>query len=151
MCCRMNPCRVAPRVKAYKGLADPKSAESIHMCVAEQMMHLRVTCYQGLADQQLLLAHTHKQVWCRIRQFKTAPNIQRLQRFRRPSAAASIHMRIAEVRAGTRGRNFIKASPRAYTRALQTRSFEGCTRGPRITRVTRVRPTAASIHMCAAK
>ena len=55
----MNPCRVAPRVKAYKGLADPKSAESIHMCVAEQMMHLRVTCYQGLADQQLLLAHTH--------------------------------------------------------------------------------------------
>ena len=40
-----------------------------------------------------------------------APNIQGLQRFRRPSAAASTHVCVAEIRVAPRGRSFIKALP----------------------------------------
>ena len=35
----------------------------------------------------------------------------------------------------------LQTSGLQYTRALQTRSLEGCTQGPRVTRVARVRPT----------
>ena len=57
VCCRINQCRVAPRVRVNQGLAGrPSSAGSIQMCLAEQMnsgLHPRVNCYTGLADQLL--------------------------------------------------------------------------------------------------
>ena len=48
---------------------------------------------------------------CRICQFRAAPNIQGLQGFCRPNAAASIHMCVAEIKPAPKGRNSIRASP----------------------------------------
>ena len=48
---------------------------------------------------------------CRICQFRAAPNIQGLQGFCRPNAAASIQKCVAEIKPAPKGRNSIRASP----------------------------------------
>ena len=94
-------------------------------------------------------------VCCRICQFRAAPSIQGLQEFRRPNAAASIHMCVAEITPAPRGRNFIRASP---TNCCCEHRHVGC----RMSHL-RVAPggqglqgfarplAVASMHMCVAK
>ena len=71
-----------------------------HTCVAESVsskLHRKVKGFEGLAAQLLRArAHTHTHTRCRIGQLKVVPQDQGLRGLGRPSAAASIHMCIAE-------------------------------------------------------
>ena len=110
-------------------------------------LHVRAKGYE------LLRAHTH--MWCSIGHLRVVPKGQRLRRFGRPSAAASIRMWFAEIEAAPRGRNFVKASPTSCC----CENTHVCCRLSRL----RVAPKGqalqgfarpideASIHMCAAK
>ena len=80
---------------------------------------------------------------CSIGQLRVAPKDQRLRRFGRPGAAASIHLFIAEIEAAPRGRNFIEASP---TNCCCENTHVFC----RLSHL-RVAPKSATTHMCAAK
>ena len=86
--------------------------------------------------------HTH--VHCVKGQLRVIPSIQGLRRFGRPSAAASIHMCIAQTIVCTQGPKLYQGFAdqlmlRAYTCVLQSESVEGCNQGS--SRVARVRPT----------
>ena len=130
------------------------------MCAAEQMISRFAP--KGQRSRRFgrpvvaVSTHTHHtDVCCRIRQFRAAPNIQGLQGLRRPGAAASKHMCVAEIRVAPGIRNFIKPSP---TTGCCEHTHVCC----RLSHL-RVAPkdqglqgfarpiAAATIHMCAAK
>ena len=88
--CRIQQCRVAPRVKVYKGLADPGS---IHMCAQNRWVQ---GCTQRskvtkVCPTNCCSEHTQTCVCCRIRQFKVAPAGQGLHGFGRPRTAVRTH------------------------------------------------------------
>ena len=101
VCGRTNQCRVAPRVKGYKGLADQLVLWAhTHVCCRIRQFKVAPNG-QGLEGfgRQRAAVRTHivrAHVSCRIDQSKVAPTDQRLQRFGRPTAAASIHMCVAK-------------------------------------------------------
>ena len=114
------------------------------MCVAEQTnsgLHPRVRGYKGLANQLHVCCCGHTcTCCCRICQLRTAPIIQGLQGFRRPSGDASIHICIAEIRVAPRDRSFTRASP---TNCCCEHTHARCRLNHlRVApKVTRVRPT----------
>ena len=67
---------------------------------------------KGLPGQLLLCAHTHMCV--------AAPNIQGLHRFRRPSAAASTHMCVAEIRVAPRAEVLSRLCPPTAAASIHT-------------------------------
>ena len=75
-------------------------------------------------------------------QSRVAPMDQRLQTFGRPIAAVSTHMCLeecagSELHPSVNGDNGVadQLLLRAYTSLSQNKSLEGCTRGPRATKV----------------
>ena len=97
-------------------------------------------CTQGLGVTKVWPTswreRTHTHVCCRVCQFRTAPNTQGLQRFRRPSAAASIHICIE---------GYTQAS-KFYQGFADQRTHVGCRMNhlrvvPKNQGVTGVRPT----------
>ena len=128
VCCRIDQCRVAPRVKVYRGLADQmllgaytcvlqnrrtqgctqgsgatKVWPTSYMCVAvgthahavaeyvSSGLHPSFKGYKGFADQVVTRAYTYVLQKSGLHQgIEVSPGL------RRPTAAASIHMRVAD-------------------------------------------------------
>ena len=131
VCCSINQRGVAPRVKVYEGLADLTllGAHTCMCCRTDEFrksgLHRRVKRYQGLADRPVVaVAVAARTRTCAFQ--NAAPNIQGLQGFHRPGAAASIHQCVAENRVAF-ARPLAAAS--IYTLVLLTKSNRGCTQG----------------------
>ena len=112
MSCRITQCRVAPRLKVNERLAD-QILLAVSTCV---LQNRRIPgCTQGSKfarfGRPVVAVSTHTHECCSICQFTAAPNNQGLRGLRRPSAAASIHMCIAEIRVAPRSRKISRASP----------------------------------------
>ena len=104
MCSEICQFKVAPKSAMF---GRPVVAVSTRMCVAEYVsssLHPTFQGYKGFADEVLLQVYTC--VCCRNQGCTQGSKFY--QSF--ASAAASIHMRVAEIRAAPRSRNVIRAS-----------------------------------------
>ena len=162
--------KLRPTFKGYKGFADQVLLRA-YTCVAQK---------SGLHPGVEILSRPHTHVRCRLGYLRVAPKGQGLQglqgfarplaaasftqgstatqRFGRPPAAAGTHRCVAEVAPRIQRCTHGSRSATARTHAvrahvLQNRSIKRCTRGTRVTQVTRFgRPVAAlSIHTCVAE
>ena len=157
--------RVALRVKVYEGLADQTlqgaytcvwQNKRIQGCSQGSKVakawptscfceHTHVCCrirQFNVAQTVLLRGHTLRGHMRLADQSRVAPMDQRLQTFGRPIAAVSTHMCLeecagSELHPSVNGDNGVadQLLLRAYTSLSQNKSLEGCTRGPRATKV----------------